>query len=194
MGGKGSGGYRKNAGTSDAKVDPEDNQRAIAFTIAISKLPPLDLTDPDDIEQRFYDFFELADKYHVRPGLMAYGAALGLSKDQIYYVLNRSPDSPVINGVKLTPECKRIIKKHAAFLNVTLETLMMNDKGNPVKYFFLAKNYFGYKDQSEHLNINVNERPSLAAPEDVAAKYAAQLGKPKAEIVEVSDYELPDGE
>lgn len=192
MGGKGSGGYRKNAGNSNAKVDPDDNHRVIQFTLDISKLPQCDLTKPEAIEERFEEFLQLCDKWGLKPGVVAYASAIGMNRGTLWWLTRHDFDSTTVRGQKLTRECIDCIKKHYDFLELTLEGLMLNDKGNPVKYFFLAKNHFGYKDQSEHINVNVNERPTLAAPEDVAAKYAAQLGRPQAEIEAV--YELPDSE
>lgn len=196
MGGKGSGrkaGHAKSSnGLSNAIVDAELNSRVIGFMRDMNELPKCDLTDPDAIERRFYDFLELNDKWSMRPGVVAYATALGIARNQLWYITRHDFETTTISGQKLTRDCIVTIKKHFNFLELSLENLMLNDKGNPVKYFFLAKNHFGYKDQSEHINVNVNERPTLAAPEDVAAKYAAQLGRPQAEIEAV--YELPDSE
>lgn len=196
MGGKGSGrkpGHAKSSnGLSNADVDAELNSRVIGFMKDMNRLPKCDLTDPDAIEQRFYDYLTLNDKWGLKPGVAAYAAAIGISRQMLWYVTRHDSDTMTLSGQKLTRSSTDVIKKHYEFLELSLESLMLNDKGNPVKYFFLAKNHFGYKDQSEHLNVNVNERPTLAAPEDVAAKYAAQLGKPQAEIEAV--YELPDSE
>lgn len=192
MGGKGSGGRRRNAGNGAEKVDPDVNHRVIQFTIELTKMEKCDLTDPEAIEQRFYDFLDLGDKWGMRPGVASYAAALGISRQRLWDLTRRDYQQVTVGGMKLTRESLDIIKKHFGFLEITLENLMMADKGNPVKYFFLAKNHFGYKDQSEHINVNIDERVALPTSEEVAAKYAAQLGKPapEAEIV----YELPEGE
>lgn len=190
MGGKGSGGRRKNAGTGAEKVDPDVNHRVIEYTKELARLEPCDLTDPGAIEERFFDFLALGDKWGMRPGVASYAASLGISRQQLWYITRHDFDSATINGVKVTRESFSVIKKHFGFLEITLENLMMADKGNPVKYFFLAKNHFGYKDQSEHINVNIDERAALPTADEVAAKYAAQLGKPQPEVV----YELPEGE
>ena len=192
MGGKGSGGRRKGAGSKGAaSVDPSDNHRVIQFTKALMMLDKCDLSDPDAIQDRFYDYLDLCDEWGMRPAVASYAASIGLSRQRLWDVTRHDYEQTTIGGVKVTRISLSLIKKHYNFLELVLENLMMTDKGNPVKYFFLAKNHFGYKDQSEHINVNIDERPALPNPEELAAKYAAQLGEP----VEVEAvYELPKGE
>lgn len=190
MGGKGSGGRRPGAGTGCEKVDPDANHRVIGYTKALARLEPCDLSDPEAIEGRFYDFLGLADEWGMRPGVASYAASLGINRQQLWYITRHDFDSATISGQKVTRKSIDVIKKHYNFLELVLENLMMSDKGNPVKYFFLAKNHFGYKDQTETITVNVEERPALPTAEELAAKYAAQLGRAEqAEVV----YELPDG-
>lgn len=192
MGGKGSGGRRKGAGNGAEKVDPDVNHRVIQFTKELTQMDKCDLTDPEAIDERFYDFLALCDKWGMRAGVASYAAALGISRQRLWDLTRRDYQQVTVGGMKLTRESLDIIKKHYGFLEITLENLMMADKGNPVKYFFLAKNHFGYKDQSEHINVNIDERAALPTADEVAAKYAAQLGKPQPEVEVV--YELPEGE
>lgn len=192
MGGKGSGGRRKGAGNGAEKVDPDINHRVIEYTKALAQLEPCDLSSPDAIEERFFDFLDLADKWGMRPAVASYAAALGISRQRLWDLTRHDYQQTTVKGMKVTRESLDVIKKHFSFLEITLENLMMADKGNPVKYFFLAKNHFGYKDQSEHINVNIDERAALPTADEVVAKYAAQLGKPQPEIEVV--YELPEGE
>lgn len=189
MGGKGSGGRRPGAGNGAGKVDPDINRRVIGYTKELARLEPCDLSDPGAIEGRFFDFLDLADEWGMRPAVASYAAALGISRQRLWDLTRHDYQQTTVGGMKVTRECLGVIKKHYNFLEITLENLMMADKGNPVKYFFLAKNHFGYKDQSEHINVNVEERPALPTAEELEAKYAAQLGR--AEQPEVV-YELPD--
>lgn len=191
MGGKGSGGKRANSGNSVAKVDPDINHRVIQFTKELTQMPQCDLSNPEAIEDRFYEWLEVNDKWGMRPGVAGYAAALGMSRQRLWDITRHNYQQTSVNGMKLTRESLDLIKKHFSFLELSLESLMMADKGNPVKYFFLAKNHFGYKDQSEHINVNIDERAALPTPNEVAAKYAAQLGMlEQPEVV----YELPEGE
>lgn len=190
MGGKGSGGRRPGAGNGAEKVDPSDNHRVIRYTMALAKMERCDLSDPEAIEERFYEFLDLADEWGMRPAVASYAAALGMSRQRLWDVTRHEYQKTAIGGITVTRESLDVIKKHYNFLELVLENLMMTDKGNPVKYFFLAKNHFGYKDQTEQINVNVEERPALPTAEELAAKYAAQLGRPQPEVV----YELPDGD
>lgn len=191
MGGKGSGGKRANAGNGVEKVDPGDNHRVIEYTRELAQMEPCDLSDPEAIEERFFEFLELCDKHGMRPAVASYAAALGISRQRLWDLTRHDYSQTTVRGLKVTRECLGEIKKGYNFLEIVLENLMMSDKGNPVKYFFLAKNHFGYKDQSEHINVNIDEKPALISPDEVAAKYAAQLGRP---MEAEPTYELPAGE
>ena len=80
-------------------------------------------------------------------------------------------------------------------MQVSWEANLADEKGNPVKWIFMGKNYFGYSDTTERITRHIDETPKLSSPEEIMAKYALQLGREplQAELIEVSDAkpELP---
>ncbi|MEC4272944.1 hypothetical protein VJ923_07220 [Adlercreutzia sp. R25] len=194
MGGKGSGGYRRNAlpresnpivqGNDPLNVDPDQNRRAIAFGRALMGLPDVDLSDAPAVEERFFLYLDMCDRHGVRPLVSGIIMALGLgSKQALRGIATGDPHFAKYRGV--TPETVRVIQKIYEFLEIHWEDRFMEDSGNPVKYIFMGKNHFGYKDQAERVVHHVDERKALQTPEEVAEKYRAMAGRPDSEPLEI---------
>lgn len=201
MGGKGSGGYRKNALPRDknpvvkamdpTNVDPKANTQVIAFMKDCMSIGTPDWSDPADMERHFYDYLDVCDSHGIAPMVGAYAASMGWSPQELSGITRGDPHYNYMwrKYEGLTPESVATVQKGRDFLRISWESSMMTDKGNPAKWIFLGKNYFGMKDQSERVSFNVDVPQKLPAPEDVAAKYAAMVGRqePKAELLGVED-------
>lgn len=193
MGGKGSGGYRRNALPRDANpivqandpcsVDPDQNRRAIAFGKALMDLPDPDLSDAAAIRERFYAYLDMCGEHGVRPLVAGISMALGMSRHALKGIAVGDPRYKAYKG--LTTEGAAFVQKIYEFLEIHWEDRFMEDKGNPVKYIFMGKNLFGYKDQAERVVTHVEEKKELPTADEVAAKYAAMAGRPAPEPLQI---------
>lgn len=68
-----------------------------------------------------------------------------------------------------------IIKKAKSFLATFESEMVTEGKINPVVYIFRAKNFFGMKDQQEHVITPNNPLGDTSNPEEIAQKYKAAL-------------------
>lgn len=197
MGGKGSGGYRKNALPRDKNpllkakdptyCDPESNSKVIRFMKAAMEIGDPDFSDPEDIERHFFEYLDVCDRCEVVPMIGSYAASMGMSHDQFWGVCRHDPRyKGLVERKGLTPQSIGAIQKSYDFLKISWETSLMDDKGNPVKWIFLGKNYFGMKDQSEKVNYNVEMPAQLPAAEDTREKYKELVGR-QAEILKIED-------
>lgn len=202
MGGKGSGGRRKGAlpdsknpikqAADPSNVDPDINAAVMAFGKDIMAFEEPDFSDADSIEDAFYRYLDLCSKHGIRPMVTSMANAFGMDRRELYFIAVNDRRAETWRGGILTPKCRSVIQKSYNFLNTAWETYLMTEKGNPVKWLFLGKNYFGMKDQTEQVQVRMDLTPQLPKPEDVAAKYAAMLGQPQptlaeAEIVDIED-------
>lgn len=199
MGGKGSGGYRKNALPKDKNpllkandmtcCDPKSNSKVIRFMKSAMAIESPDKSDPADVERHFYEFLSVCDECEVTPMMGSYAASLGMRHNEFTGVLRGDPHFKYCwNKYGLTPESVMQIQKSYDFLKISWEASLMDDKGNPVKWIFLGKNYFGMKDQSEKVNYNVEVPQALPKPEDVREKYKELVGRQdQAELLSVED-------
>lgn len=205
MGGKGSGrkpGF-KGCNVPDSKnpvkqaadpsnVDREVNSAVMAFGKDIMAFEEPDFADAESVEQRFYDYLDMCERHGIRPMVTSMANAFGMRRQELWGIAVGDPKYANWRGGILTPKSRYAIQKSYDFLNTAWETYLMAEKGNPVKWLFLGKNYFGMKDQTEQVQVRMDLTPQLPNPEEVAAKYAAMLGQPQptlaeAEIVDIED-------
>jgi hypothetical protein len=172
-----------------SNVDPTTNHRIIAFGKELLALDAPDYSDAGAMQERFYEYLDLCDRHHVKPMVSSMAQAFGMNRKQLWGVATRNEHYKTWHGI--TPACVDVIQKAYDFLETNLEISLMEEQKNPVKWFFLAKNYFGYEDQTVRVSRVEVDREALPSPEEVAAKYALQVGKEppalEAEVVSVED-------
>lgn len=193
MGGKGSGGYRKNALPRDKNpvvqmqdplaVDADENRRAIAFGRALLGLEMPDLSDLEEVRGRFDMYLDMCDENGVRPLVAGVAMAYGMDRRAFRGIASGDPHYAKYKGV--TSEVVRFFQKIYEFLEVYWENGFMEETGNPVKHIFYAKNHFGYTDQAERIVRHVEERRELPTAEEVADKYRKMAGRPDSGPVEI---------
>lgn len=190
MGGKGSGRYRKGQTSDDNPFhvrdprtgDMDANHWSIELGKRLMGWEPPDYSDPESMRRRFYDYLDVCDELKMRPLVQGTAMAFGM---------NRTTMTDIVSGrlpkwKNLTPESLVVLKKCYDFLQLSWENQLSTETGNPVKWIFLGKNHFGYRDQSERVVAHVDARPQLPDSEAVAGKYAALVGRDEEQV-----YELP---
>ena len=187
MGGKGSGGARKNSGKhlTYTNQDEDSNRRMMNFCKELMVYDLVDFEDGEEQWRRFEAMLNACDKWNLRPNVPALCMVMGMNSAGMYRVLNREFKS--YHGQKITTIFVENIQKMYDFVQVYLETALIEEQKNPVKWLFLAKNHFGYTDSRENVIKMEKEKPQLASAEDVAAKYRKKLGKGSDEIIEVQN-------
>ena len=203
MGGKGSGrkpvkdgGPRVRTPMTEAadptNIDPRVNHKAIGFGKALMALEDPDWTDADSMRERFYEYLDLCDEFAVKPMVSSMAQAFGMDRRTLWGIATGNEAYRHWKGV--TPQSIDVIKKSYVFLQTNLEISLMEEQKNPVKWFFLAKNYFGYEDQTVKVQRVEVDRRELPSPEEVAAKYALAVGKTAGELPEADVVEVIDGD
>ena len=189
MGGRGSGGARECEHSKKRRgytryLDPTDvdegtNSKVMALGKALMGMDRPDLSDAEDIERVFVEYLELCDEIGIKPLLMGVSNALGLRGHDLQYIANNDSRYANYRGGILTPESRETITKIYAFLSTTWETYLAEETGNPVKWFFFGKNYYGMKDQAEPMQLSLELKLPSRSEDDVMAEYAAMVGRPK---------------
>ena len=202
MGGPGSGRYphkKKGAGhrqgfaehNDPANVDPGVNHRVIEFGKELLSWEEPDYADAGSMQERFMEYLDLCDRFKVRPMVSSMAQAFGMDRMVPWGLATDNEHYRNWKGV--APRSVKKKKKAYVFLQTNLEISLMEEQKNPVKWFFLAKNYFGYEDQTVKVSrVEVDQR-ELPSPEEVAQRYALAVGKTagdlpgEVEVVEVLD-------
>ena len=132
--------YLQNAG---ADATPEEINDLIAYAVDVFKATPPDLHNAEEVRQAIENYFQSCIKRGVRPGNLGLYAALGITKQDYYDVVNGR------NKSKVSPDCVDLLKKANRAMSAYREGLALKGKLNPVTYIFMGKNYDGLQDQTQ---------------------------------------------
>ena len=127
----------------------ETNQKILAHSLDVSNMAaekPLDRENPDEVKERTRAYFELCMLNGMKPTLPEYAMALGTDRSNLLHIVQGHTK---LNDISVT-----YIKQAYDMINGQLEQYMMADKTNVVAGIFLAKNNFGYRDQTEQTVVH----------------------------------------
>lgn len=144
-------------------VEPGDNSRYLRHALTTMDMPPIDIADPKQVEERIWWYFGHCIDYDMKPTVVGMCNSLGIHRD----TLNQWK-----NGDRRAGTHQEIVLRAYRMLEELWEDYMLNGKVNPVSGIFLGKSMFGYREQQE---IILTPNQQQFTPEDVAtieAKYA----------------------
>lgn len=144
-----------NAMVPNAK--PGDITKYLNLNTELFNLPDIDIRNPDEVLTRLNEYFNIYAKYDTKPTVAGMATALGMSRQNIYSIVNGNDTGG--NGYKnsLPRDITDVIKKAYILLENMHESYMMDGKVNPVTGIFMAKNHYGYVDKTEHV-VTPNQR------------------------------------
>lgn len=145
--------------------DPGDNSRYIRHALVAWNLPPIDISDPEQVRQRISDYFDYCEQNDRKPQLVGMANWLGVSRETL---------NTWKRGEYRSETHSDIIKKAVDVLEEIWADYMQNGKINPASGIFLGKNFFGYKDVQDVI-VTPNNPMENADPNDVRKKYMASL-------------------
>jgi len=162
--GRGSAGYKNLPTTQPLNTEPGDNSRFLRHALATLDMPPIDISDPKQVEERINWYFLHCVDNDMKPTVMGLCNSLGISRNTLRTWYNED-----FRSKTHTP----IVKRAYAALEELWEDYMLNGKINPMAGVFLGVNNFGYKDVKQ-VNVTpvVDSQPEEVDIEVIEAKYA----------------------
>lgn len=121
-------------------VEPGENSRFLRFALVAWDLPPIDISDPEQVKERIGAYFQHCEDNDRKPQIVGMCNWLGI---------NRNTLNEWRNGVTRNSTHGDIIKKACSIIEEQWADYMQNGKINPASGIFLAKNWFGYKDVAD---------------------------------------------
>ena len=118
-------------------TEPGDNSRYVRFAMASWDLPPIDISDPKQVQTRITEYFHFCADNDRKPQLVGMANWLGVSRDTL---------NSWKRGEYRTETHSAIVQKAVGALEEMWADYMMNGKVNPASGIFVSKNWFGYKD------------------------------------------------
>ena len=151
-------------------VEAGDNAKYVMLGAKLFNLPAIDLNDPQQVNDRLNEFFQIHAEADMKPTVAGMGMALGLDRRRLWEIKtgNFGTQRSLENLPTLT---KDSIKKAYEYMEILWENYMQNGKINPVSGIFLGKNNFGYQDKQEHvITPTINSDTDYNA-EDIRKRY-----------------------
>lgn len=155
-----------------------ENDLFIGHAWAALSRPPVNLNDPNEVEQRVTEYALSCRNSGLRPNPPALAAWLGITSDDL---------STWLTGVG-TEEQKRTAARIYQFLHQSFADTALAGKIPSATVVFLAKNWFGYSDAVRlETASTVDRKKSL----DELAKEAAAL--PDGDIIDAKVKDVKKG-
>ena len=142
---------------------PGDNSRFLRHALTTMSLPPIDISDARQVEERIGWYFQHCLDNDMKPTATGFCNSLGVHKDTI-----RS----WFHGEFRADTHQAIIKRAYSVLEELWDDYMLNGKINPVSGIFLGKNQFmGYQDKQELVLTPNTGGIATVDPKLIEAKY-----------------------
>ena len=150
--------------TFGSELNSGDNARYLAHAMVIMEQPPIDRTNPKEVEERIKWYFGHCVNSDMKPTVSGMCNAIGIHRDTLH--------------TWKTGEARRgthqeVVLRAYRVLEELWEDYMLNGKVNPVAGIFLGKNLFQYRDQQEYVvTPNTGGIPEAVDVATIEAKYA----------------------
>lgn len=140
----------------EENTEPGDNARYLRYARVSLSLPPIDISDPNQVEKRINDYFDFCELNDRKPNMIGMANWIGVDRG----TLNTWKTGEYRNDTHST-----VIKKAVTILEELWADYMQNGKINPASGIFLAKNMFQYRDEQQLVVTPNNPLDDLNADE-----------------------------
>lgn len=138
----------------DFGAEPGENAKFIRFALASWDLPPIDISDPEQVKERLGMYFRHCAENDRKPQIVGMCNWLGISRNTL---------NTWMNGEYRSNTHSDIIKKAVSFIEEMWADYMQSGKLNPASGIFLAKNWYGYKDVADVVVTPNNQMQDMNA-------------------------------
>lgn len=146
-------------------VEPGDNARYLRHALVSLDLPPIDISDPKQVESRIREYFTYCIDNDRKPNMIGLANWLGVSRETV---------NTWKRGEYRSETHSDLIKKALDVLEELWMDYMLNGKANPASLIFLGKNLWQYKDQTDVV-VTPNNPLDVADTESARKKYVDAL-------------------
>lgn len=148
-------------------VQPGDNTKYVLLGAKLFNLPPIDLKDSEQVNDRLNEFFQIHAEADMKPTVSGMGMALGLDRRRLWEIKTGVSD----RNQDLPTSTRDSIKRAYEYMEILWENYMQNGKINPVSGIFLGKNNFGYQDKTEYVLTPNQQNDSDYNADDIRKRY-----------------------
>lgn len=150
----------------EEQTEPGDNSRYLRYARASMELPPIDISDPKQVEARINQYFDFCEQNDRKPNIKGLGNWLGV-------------DSTTVNswrrGEYRAETHSPLIKKAVDILEEMWWDYGQNGKCNPASWIFIGKNAFQMKDTQDIVVTPNNPLGTESNAEEAQKRLEADL-------------------
>lgn len=157
-------------------VEPGDNSRFLRLARVAMDLPPIDISDSVQVENRINEYFDFCEANDKKPQKIEMAGWIGVHIDTLH---------SWAKGECRAMTHSSVIKKADAILHSLWVDYMQNGKINPGSGIFLGKNMYGYRDVVDIVAERADPLGDKVDPEE--------LRKRIEDNIVIDDYEVEDG-
>lgn len=139
-----------------------DNARYLRYAMASLDLPPIDISDPKQVESRIMEYFTHCVENDRKPNMVGMANWLGVDRDTV---------KTWKAGEYRSSTHSAVIKKAVSILEELWVDYMQNGKMNPASGIFLAKNMFQYRDVIDIAPAQPAPLGEQLQPKELAERY-----------------------
>ena len=121
-------------------AEPGDNARYLRHAMASLNLPPIDVSDPKQVEQRIMEYFQYCIDNDRKPNIKGLGNWIGVDDETVMRWRKGEYRAETHRG---------LIKKAVDILQEMWWDYGQNGKCNPASWIFIGKNAFGMRDETQ---------------------------------------------
>lgn len=143
-------------------IEPGDNARYLRNALVAYDLPPIDISDAQQVDKRIHEYFNFCVQQDVKPSVPGMGLWLGVDGSTVRKW--RAGDFRATTHFA-------VINKAMQVLEMLWNDWMQNGKINPASGIFIAKNMFGYKDTQDVVLTPNSPLDDGVSPAAIADKY-----------------------
>lgn len=147
-------------------AEPGDNSRYLRHALVSWDLPPIDISDPKQVENRIVDYFKYCIDNDRKPNMIGMANWLGVDRDTV---------KTWKNGEYRRTTHSAVIKKAVEILEELWVDYMQNGKMNPASGIFLGKNMFGYKDTQDVVVTPQTPLGPDSSPDEIQKRIEASV-------------------
>lgn len=198
----GRGGMRKGS-VSDPLVnmEPGDNAKFLTTAMEVQAIgrTKVNFRDADMVRERITAYFTLMAERDQKPTMNGLSMALGVDPKIMRAVRDNQP-SPIgrmrgytENGA--SEEVKELVRQACNIMSTLWEDYMQNGKINPASGIFLGKNFYGMRDEVEHVISPAHDPADDYNAEEIAKRYItteSSFGNEKVAGMSDDDFDPPD--
>lgn len=146
----------------EENTEPGDNARYLRYARVSMNLPPIDISDPEQVQNRINEYFDFCEENDRKPNMIGMANWLGVSRETV---------NTWKRGDYRSSTHSDLIRKAVDILEELWVDYMQNGKVNPASGIFLAKNMFQYKDVQDVVISPQNNGEDDMSADDIAKRY-----------------------